>query len=667
MNSERNKVPPPPNPDAEAWARDFATEFRATAEAEFRASMAEERARLESEMKVALEAEKQALAREMLKESTERRHPSPAPPGNPTLETSGTAGSPKKSLSPVRMGTMVEATAQEQAPEEGAECRSCRALGKGRCHFCVAEQSVETRVLTRYSHLSAAYLDGSQEGIERDAHASVATKIGSTALVQYLTPRPKGQESSGGGSSMGKSFAETEGVKALLDKLSSPIKDTSNMAWSATLDAACRWVNRHSSTPYAGSIVEALASYPNPSGGSDKLTRGATSPHILSPLYQLLLDESMFAKQGHLSMVAWCPPMGTGGILTGGGSTREFKALADLLVLGLIHIRLRGVTQSLMDPHSELQRMVGGILPLPMASRHNPALSDVQFSKRLTSILDAVIQIEDIRGECNWWPEFFQQDGVTPRILSLELQSFFLKAIGAVHGLDPARHPARTGATGASMAQLLQSVIAEKRVMYRELVEMTGAPTPEVGGGGSHPHDQQGRGDRGRSRQRDGGGGGGGGGDRGGGGGGGERPPPSDRQGQGKGQKLKGELCTPCGEPHSSPKYCAVKCTDPGCTQEPKPHRIMDCARVKDPKAGKDTWTWSSESFNFISKAGKEVDKNTLDQRAKNASGTPSGGGGSSGGGGGGGGGRARSNSRGRGGGDRGRSSSRGRVNFQKQ
>jgi len=183
MSSERNKVPPPPNPDAEAWARDFASEFRATAEAEYRARLTEERARLESEMKTALEAEKEALARATLKESTERRQPSPAPPGNPTLETSGTAGSPKKNLSPVRMGTMVAATAQEQALEEGSECKSCLALGKGRCHHCVAESSVEPKVLARFSHLSAAYLDGSQEGIERDAHASVATKIGSTAPV----------------------------------------------------------------------------------------------------------------------------------------------------------------------------------------------------------------------------------------------------------------------------------------------------------------------------------------------------------------------------------------------------------------------------------------------------------------------------------------------------
>jgi hypothetical protein len=87
MNSEHNRVPPPPHySEQEIWRR----EYREAMEAEWRV----ERARLEAEKESALEAQKEALAQQ-LKERVERRHPSPAPPGYPTLETSGT-GSPKK-------------------------------------------------------------------------------------------------------------------------------------------------------------------------------------------------------------------------------------------------------------------------------------------------------------------------------------------------------------------------------------------------------------------------------------------------------------------------------------------------------------------------------------------------------------------------------------------
>jgi hypothetical protein len=524
-----------------------------------------------------------------------------------------------------------------------------------------------------HSSLYTMFLMSRSEG-EKVARTTVLERGGSTNVQTMLTPRPKASEGASGG--YGKSFADFDGVKALLPQLTSTSVTAQNTAWSALLELAFQYIAKSPRKEYMGSIAEALATYTD---GELRATRGVVSPHVDSPLHTLQGDEAHFAREGNLSQVLYDPAVGGmgGGVLSAGGSSPEIKGYGDLLALCLVLLRLRGVTQSLLDRYSELQKSLASHkinLPLQIASRHSPPLSAAAFAEKIGTILRVMSDSDAVRGQADWWNECFQPNANDPpKVFSPEVQSYLIKRIAQLHSGVPKE------ANASQLGRLVREVLADDQRVTREMIAVTGAPTSETSGGkepNSSQQDQQQQQQqqhRGRSSHRNGGGGGGG-------GGGGDsngnargnnyhRDRSSSRyshRGGGRGDREeRGERrerrerkeCKPCGESHSTPAFCARECTDSACTANPKPHRIMDCYRyASNPN-------WEIRVATFVD----GVDKAELERRKARES-KPSGSsnhnnsGGSGGGSGGGSNDRGRDSHRGNG---RGRSSSRGsRVRF---
>ena len=497
--------------------------------------------------------------------------------------------------------------------------------------------------------------------MERQARTTILHRAGANNVESFLTQRPKGVSE---GTSGGKSFLEFEGVKTLLPQLTSPPMTTQNEAWSSLLDLAVQWIAKTPRKEHAGSITEALATYQE---GDQRSTRGVVSPHANSPLQLLQGDEAHFAREGNLSQVLYEPAVGSmgGGILSEGGPSPELKAYGDLLTLCLVLLRLRGVTQSHLDRYTELRSRVGKIsLPLQIASRSNPPMSAAAFAEKVHTILKVMADIDGNRGKVNWWSECFQSASEQPKVFTTEIQTYFHKRIVQLYGGVPHE------ADAAQLGRLVREVMAADQRATREMIEITGAPTPDTSGDKVPTTPTQREQQRGRSDHRSGGGGGGGGGSgndrgnkhhrdrsssryshrR------GERGDRGDRDERGERRERKERTeCKACDEWHSGPAYCAKECKDENCTETPTPHRVMDCARRKDNP------NWEIRTVTFVN----GVDKDELDKRkAKRSSGGASGGGGGDGSSG-----RGRDSNRDthRGGGrgsSRGRSSSRSRVQF---
>jgi hypothetical protein len=291
-------------------------------------------------------------------------------------------------------------------------------------------------------------------------------------------------------------------------------------------------------------------------------------------------------------------------------------------------------------------------------------MSAAAFAEKVHTILKVMADIDGNRGKVNWWSECFQPASEQPKVFTTEIQTYFHKRIVQLYGGVPHE------ADAAQLGRLVREVMAADQRATREMIEITGAPTPDTSGDKVPTTPTQREQQRGRSDHRSGGGGGGGGGSgndrgnkhhrdrsssryshrR------GDRGDRGDRDERGERRERKERTeCKACDEWHSGPAYCAKECKDENCTETPTPHRVMDCARRKDNP------NWEIRTVTFVN----GVDKDELDKRkAKRSSGGASGGGGGDGGSG-----RGRDSNRDthRGGGrgsSRGRSSSRSRVQF---